>query len=159
MTIRVATLWEELKARVNSTRMQAILERPDQVFMADEVPDDPPVAGDVPWLRVVLVPVSEIYGLGVEGRWKPVTFLVRTEHSDFTAPGYSKGVRLEAAQEEAYAQLYLHVPDATQTYRVLTELRCTRPPHTAPQWDPLRSLWVLTSEWTLDVIPGSHDQP
>ncbi len=156
--IRLSELWAAVKARLaGDATLTQVLGGANRVYLAAEVPLEAPTNGGQLLMRLVLTPVLSVLPDGeydAEDRKKRVRFLVRTEHSQWQAQGYQVNVALEAAQARAYKLLDQWAPPPGAYARTLIPLACTRPAQAMPMWDNQRLLWVLTSEWAVEVVSG-----
>jgi hypothetical protein len=152
--IRLSDLWDGVRTRVNSAMMQTVLGGAARVYVEGEDYGDAEGPESAPWGRVVIVPASTLWDdIDDPSDLRRIAFLIRAEFNDFRGAGYRPGVSLEAAQAEAYNQLYRWTPALT-TYRAvvvaLPFYRWTRP-QPLPLWDEERALWWTSSQWRTQV--------
>jgi hypothetical protein len=152
---RVSELWEAIKPRLDTVRMQSILGGTGRIVRVDQ--DLSPYGAETAaWARCVIVPVRRIYGEPAEGagRNRDVRFLLRTEvHAPSGDTAYNPGIAAEAAQGEGFAQLHGWVPTGFTYARVVGAISRETAPQSLPLWDDQTGLWYLSAEYRAWLAP------
>lgn len=151
--LRYGELWEALRDRLNTERMQRMLGGLSRVYLEGEDYSRPEGNEGTRWARLVVVPAVSLWPAGGTGMapTRPVGFLVRAEHSNYVREGYSIQVSLDAIQEEAEDQLVGWCPEG------LTWIRCALPIYLyagaqpRPMWDDKRGLWWTSGHYRTEV--------
>lgn len=151
---RVWELWEAVRTRLDSARMQTILDGAGRIRLVHEDLSALGAEGTV-WGRIVIVPVRRIYGEPTEsaGRSRAVPFLLRTEiHSP--GGGHNPAIPLEAAQDEGFVLLHGWKPEGFTRARVVGRLWRESAPQALPLWDDELGVWFLSAEYRAVLAPA-----
>lgn len=153
---RVAEIWEAVKIRLQSVRMQEILGGPGRVFVVQELRLDtatPPK--HEAWGRLVIVPTAPASPSPGSGTHVRVPgFLLRAEvNKPDRADNYNPMISLEAALSEGFKLTEGWQPAALKYARVLYPIQRTHSPAASPVWDTERRLWLLSSRHNITLAP------
>lgn len=151
---RLANFWDAMKTRLNSARMQQILEGSNHIYRADEDYSQPPGTKTLSerWGRLVIIPPTNLWeDIAIPGETRRVNWFIRTEVNSIRQAGYNIGKQLEAAQDEAHVQLDGWSPTGLAGVNVIFEVYRWTDPQPLPLWDPDRGLFFLSSEYRCEV--------
>lgn len=149
--IRYWEIWETLKTRLNSARMQAVLQG-GKVYIEGQNYSAPEKSEALPWGRLVIVPSQTLWPdeSGV-GPTRSVPFLTRAEFNTIPDPGFNVQKSLDAIQDECAVLLEGYILPVMAYAQAATPVWLSRPPQPLPLWDDTRGLYLTSAEWRTEV--------
>lgn len=164
---RLSELFDALKVRLDSARMQTMLGAAGRVFKAsDDGVKDRPAAEGSPGRRVVIIPVRTPWNTQeLGGRQRVVRFMVVSEMQRGSKTD-DPAVALEAIQDEAFMRLEGWRPSNAELLAthpgdgavaplltIVLPMYRSRPPQSGAEWDERSGLYFLSSEYHATVGP------
>jgi hypothetical protein len=158
-TPRVWAFLDDVKARLATATINALLGGAGRIYKATDDFDEPEGAEDAQWSRLVVIPVTTVWATPERaGHDRMLPFALRAEtHPPDTSLDASKV--LETIHEEALLLLEGWVPGVHTYYRVLTAVYRATTPQTQPEFDEARGLWLNTAQYTAHLLPPAEIAP
>lgn len=151
--VRFWEVWDELLARLNTARMQHILQG-GKIYLEGSDYSQPEGAEDKPWGRLILVPTANLWpdDTGV-GPTRTLSFLSRAEVHPIRSAAFNPQKTLDGLQDEVFVQLSGYVIQPHKYVMGATPLWLARGAQPLPLWDDERGMYFTSAEWRCEVAP------
>jgi hypothetical protein len=156
-SVSVWELWDYLKTRLSTERMERLLGGEDRVYKTTEAFSAEGGENEV-WGRVVIVPTATLWRAQfAPNETRKVGFLVRGEvHAPPLETSFDPSRLLDAIQREASELLHGHVPPGPFVHMMVAlPIYQWSHPQPVPLLDDARGVFYTSSEFRVEVAPAT----